>query len=156
VPLGPDDSPEELVLKQGRSDFLNATHLEAHGPGDYRVTLPQGYQRLLEHICGHRYYRGLEVGHEVPWDETVSSWRENVYRPMLEVIRRHDVMSSFPERTETDLYLFLMDNLHYLRNEHGEQAPAADRAVEEFKRSHGRKPSLLDRVKPKRLPEDES
>ncbi|MGB5478556.1 MAG: hypothetical protein WBO53_16235, partial [Thermoanaerobaculia bacterium] len=146
VPLGADDSPDEIVRKQGLADFLEATTLETTDAGDFRVTLPYAYQRLLEHICVHRYYRGLEMDREFSWHEAVASWRDLVFRPTLETIRRHDLMSAFPNRTETDLYLYVMDNLHYLREEYGPVAPQPDEAVRDLKRSQARDDSLFDRL----------
>ncbi len=119
VPLGPRESVEEVVLQSGLADFLEATGLVPETPDEYRVTDPHGYERLLEHVRVHGYFRGIETGRDVPWDEEVRSWRETVYRPMVEVIRRSGVMGQFPGRTETDLYLFVMDHLHHLRQRYG-------------------------------------
>lgn len=146
VPLGAADSPDEIVLKQGLADFLEATDLEASDFDGFGATLSYAYQRLLEHICVHQDYRGIEDGREIGWQEAVASWRDLVFRPTLETIRRHDLMSAFPDRTETDLYLHVMDNLHYLREEYGPVAPQPDQAVRDLKRSRARDDSLLDRL----------
>ncbi len=146
VPLGADDSPDEIVLKQGLADFLEATALEASDFESFRATLPYAYQRLLEHICVHGYYLGIENERPFDWQEAVESWRDLVFRPTLETIRRHDLMSAFPDRTETDLYLYVMDNLHFLREEYGPAAPQPDEAVRDLKRSQARDDSLLDRL----------
>ncbi len=147
VPLDPEDSPQEIVRKQGLVDFLEATGLEVTEHEDYGVTLPHAYQRLLEHICVHGYYLGVEHGRHFDWPEAVASWRDTVFRPTLETIRRHELMEAFPERTETDLYLYVMDNLHYLRQQYGPEASPPDRAVEDLKRSHAERGSLLGRLK---------
>jgi len=34
---------------------------------------------------------------------------------MIAVIREREILGQFPERTEADLYLFAMQELHYLR-----------------------------------------
>ncbi|MGB5389333.1 MAG: hypothetical protein WBP10_04055, partial [Thermoanaerobaculia bacterium] len=112
----------------------------------FRATLPYAYQRLLEHICVHGYYLGIENERPFDWQEAVASWRDLVFRPTLETIRRHDLMSAFPNRTETDLYLYVMDNLHYLREEYGPVAPQPDEAVRDLKRSQARDDSLFDRL----------
>ncbi len=147
VPLDHDDSPEEIARKQGLADFLEATGLEVTEKEDYRVTLPYSYQKLLEHICVHGYYRGIDLGREFGWQEAVASWRDTVFRPMLETIRRHDLMEAFSRRTETDLYLYVMDNLHYLRQQCGPAAPSPDQAVEDVKRTRAERGSLLGRLK---------
>ncbi len=119
VPLGPDDSIESVVLRSGLADFLAATGLVPEDEDEFRVTVPDGYARLLEHVSVHRYYRGLETARDVPWEEAVASWRDAVYRPMIRAIRDSRIMGAFPGRTETDLYLFTMNHLHDLRERYG-------------------------------------
>lgn len=147
VPLDPDDSSEEIVRKQGLTDFLEATGLAATDDESYRVSLPYSYQKLLEHICVHRYYLGIENERPFDWPEAVASWRDTVFRPTLATIRQHDLMQAFPDRTETDLYLYLMDNLHYLREQYGSAAPEPDQAAEELKRARAERSSLIGRLK---------
>ena len=133
VPLGPEDSIEEVLLKSGHEDFLEATGLERATAGEFRVTVPNGYERLLDHISVHRYYRGIETGRPVPLDEAVISWRDGVYRPMIEAIRKSGILQEFPGRTEGDLYLFTMDHLHHLRTRYGSSV-TAESAVRDFVR----------------------
>lgn len=134
VPVSASDSIRELMLKRGLADFLEATGLTPSEPGELTVTVPNGYERLLEHISGHGYYRGLETGRALAWSEAVSSWYDSVYRPMLAIIRASGVVEAFDGRTETDLYLFTMDQLHQLRQRYGEVAP--EQAVEAFSEQH--------------------
>jgi len=137
VPLDPDSTIEDVILKEGLAGFLEATGLSPEGPDEYRLTEPEGYERLLDHISAHRYFRGIETGREVSLEEAIHSWRDSVYRPMTEIIRRSDVMELFPGRTETDLYLFTMDHLHYLRERYGEAAIPSSLGVRHFKRREG-------------------
>jgi len=120
VPVEPDDSLEALALRRGRADFLEATGL------DVEATELDAYERLLDHISVHGWHE------KKPWHDAVRSWRANVYEPMIEIIRRSGVMEQFPGRTETDLYLYAMDHLYFLREREGDDAPAAA-AVEEMK-----------------------
>ena len=39
--------------------------------------------------------------------QAAESWAKNVYLPVVEVIRDLNVLKDFPDRTETDLYLWL-------------------------------------------------
>ncbi|MGZ5476856.1 MAG: hypothetical protein ACXW29_11735, partial [Thermoanaerobaculia bacterium] len=94
VPIQPEDSIEELVLRRGRADFLEATGIES-GPDDFRVTEPDGYERLLDHISKHRYYLGLEQKRDIGWQDAVLSWRTHVYNPMIEIIRHSGVLEQF-------------------------------------------------------------
>lgn len=128
VPVEPDDSLERLALRRGRADFVSATGL------DVEATEPDAYERLLDHISVHACLVGKA------WTEGVQSWRENVYEPMLAIIRRSGVMEHFPGRTETDLYLYAMDHLYFLRERSSEAEPAE--AVGEMQKV---RPSWSDR-----------
>ena len=119
VQLSPGESLEDVVLRGGLADFLEATRLAPEGPDEYRTTIVNGYERLLEHVKTHRYYLGLDEKRPVPWNEAVRSWRDTVYRPMIDAIRRSAILENFPGMTETDLYLFTMDRLHSLREQYG-------------------------------------
>ncbi len=128
VPIASEDSLEEVALRRGRADFLEATGL------DVEATEVDAYERLLDHISVHAWYQ------QKPWPEAVESWRTNVYEPTLEVIRRSGVMEQFPGRRETDLYLYAMDHLYFLR-ERGASATMAA-AIEEMRKV---RPALIDK-----------
>ena len=134
VQLSAEASIGEVLLKSAQADFLEATSLAPREPDELVVTAPSGYERLLEHISGHGYYRGVETGRELSWKEAVTSWYQGVYRPMIETIRRSGISEAFPGRTETDLYLFTMDHLHELRQRYGDVDPEV--AVEDYSQHH--------------------
>lgn len=135
VPLEPGVSLADVLLRKGLGAFLDATGLIPENPDEYRATVPDGYPRLLEHIRVHGYYKGIEEGRDIPWPEEVASWRDNVYRPMIAVIRASGILEEFPGRTETDLYLFVMDHLHHLRERYQNPAVRPDAAMEDFEQT---------------------
>jgi hypothetical protein len=146
IPLSAETSIEEVILRTGLAGFLEATGLTQEYPDEFVVTVPNGYERLLEHISVHRYYRGIEMKRPVPWDEAVQSWRDTVYRPMIETIRKHNVLSEFPGYTETDLYLFTMDHLHHLRKQYGDETKP-ERAVKHFSMVNRPESSISEKVR---------
>lgn len=133
VPLDPQSSIEDVFLKRGLADFLETTGLSPELPDEYRVTEPDGYQRLLDHIAVHRHFRGTESKRFVPVGEAALSWRDSVYRPMIATIGQSRVIEDFPDRTCTDLYLFLMEHRHYLRERYSESATRPARVVKHFR-----------------------
>ena len=111
VPLSPDDSPDDLIIKSEYDDFLHATRLDVLRPGaDLLVTAPGMYPQLLEHISVHRYFMGQERGRDVPYAEAVTDWYDRVYQPIANLIAGRNLLSDFPGRTVTDLYLWIMDH----------------------------------------------
>ena len=153
VAIGPDDSIPQLVLRRGRADFLEYTQIDA-ADDELVVTEPDGYDRLLDHVSKHHYYMGLNEKRDVSWPEAVRSWRDTVYGPTIAVIRGSEVLSEFPGRTETDLYLFAMEHLHFLRERYGAEqvGPAAavqEMVVERSKRAFRRLRALFRRGRTK-------
>ncbi|MGD9405408.1 MAG: universal stress protein, partial [Anaerolineae bacterium] len=108
VPLSSDVQPDDLILKAEYTNFLEQTRLKEIRTGaDLRVTVPGRYPDLLEHIQVHRYFMGLEQQREIPYEKAVADWYDQVYLPVVRVIREQEILQRFPERTETDLYLWL-------------------------------------------------
>lgn len=111
VPFGPDTSPEELIIKTEYAEFLAKTHLDQLRPGaDLSVSEPGRYPELEEHIQVHRYFMGIENQREIPYEEAVTHWYDVVYRPVVEVIQQQGILRDFPDRTEADLYLWIMEH----------------------------------------------
>ena len=120
VTLSPDDSPEELILKEEYADFLDETKFDQIVPDvELKLTFPGQYNSLIEHIHVHRYYMGIEEEREVPWEEAVRHWYEFVYLPVVKIIRDQGILDVIPDRTETDLYLWVMDHKTYMQEEFG-------------------------------------
>jgi hypothetical protein len=79
------------------------------------LTLPGEYERLLEHISVHRWYIGEGQEREIPYEEAVASWYDNVYSPMVALIDEHQLLEDFPDRTRADLYLWIIEYEWFLR-----------------------------------------
>ncbi len=111
VPLTPETTIEDLVLKGEYADFLARTSLDHLRPdADLTLTVAGGYDKLLEHIDVHRYFMGLEQQREIPYEEAVAHWYDTVYLPVVQAIRERGLLRYFPDRTEADLYLWLMEH----------------------------------------------
>ncbi len=111
VPLSPDDQLDDLILKAEYADFLDHTRLDNLRPeADLSVTVPGRYRSLEEHIEVHRYFMGLEQQREIPYQEGVTHWHDEIYLPVVQVIRERGILREFPGRTETDLYLWIAEH----------------------------------------------
>ena len=120
IPLEPGVTTRDILIKAEYADFLERTHLDKLRP-EQRIEFsePGRYQILLEHIDVHRYFLGLEKKREIPYEEAVVSWYDNVYKPLVETFRRLGILKRFPGRTEADLYVWLSRHLYYLRERYG-------------------------------------
>jgi uncharacterized ParB-like nuclease family protein len=116
VPMTADVELDDLDLKAEYAAFLEQTNLDDIRPqAEIELTLPGEYERLLEHISVHRWYLGEGRGSEVPYDQAVASWFDNVYSPMVALIDEHHLLNDFPDRTQADLYLWIIEYEWFLR-----------------------------------------
>lgn len=121
APLNPDVRPDELILIAEYNQFLEQTRLNEFRPqADLSVTIPGQYPRLLEHIEVHRHYMGLEQQREIPYEEAVVHWYDTVYLPVAQIIHNQGILRHFPNRTETDLYLWIAEHRSELEEELGQ------------------------------------
>jgi len=135
VPLSPESQPDDLIVKAEYADFLRLTRLDKLCPeADLGVSVPGQYRALEDHIEVHRYYMGLEQEREVPYEEAIVHWYNEVYLPVVQAIRERGILRDFPGRTETDLYLWLSAHRFALGEELGweirPEAAAADLAAQ--------------------------
>jgi hypothetical protein len=135
VPLTPDVRPEDLERLGAKVEFLERTQIDGLLPAvDIAPTILGGYDRLIEHLAVHRYFLGLELQREVSTEEAIRRWYETLYRPVVDVVRASGILEDFTDRTETDLYLWVMDHLHYLRSDPDRKTTDPAQAAEDFLR----------------------
>ncbi len=115
VPLGPEIGPDDLVRLGEQVEFYERTGLDRLCPNiELHVTILGGYERLLEHIAAHRYFMGLDLRRPVSEEEAVVHWCKALYQPVRRTIEESGILAAFPDRTSTDLYLWVMDHRHFL------------------------------------------
>jgi nucleotide-binding universal stress UspA family protein len=130
IPLSSDVTPEELILKEEYAKFLAHTKLHDYYPdADMQLSFPGLYKTLEEHIKVHRYFMGIEALKEVSYEDAVKHWYENVFLPIVSLIRDLAIMHEFPGRTEADLYVWISDHRTYLQKELGLNIPTEKAAL---------------------------
>lgn len=128
---------ENLIIEQERQEFEAHTQLNELRPeSQISLTTPGIYIKLIEHIDVHRYYLAEQNKEEVPFEEAVVSWYDNVYLPLVELIRSHDILGEFPGRTETDLYVWILEHQSYLERTYEMEIPV-EVAIDHFSEEKG-------------------
>jgi nucleotide-binding universal stress UspA family protein len=111
VSLSPDDSPAELILKAEYADFLERTNLNVNRPQvDLRVTAACKYWILEAQIEAHRYLVQEAAKNRISYQEAAVCWYDGVYLGVVQVIRDRGLLQGFPNRTETDLYVWVFEH----------------------------------------------
>ncbi len=137
VPLSPDDSPDDLILKAEYARFLDHTRLHETRPqADLQLTSPGQYDVLEEHIRTHRYFMGIEQQREIPYPEAAAHWYDVVYHPVEDVIYERGLLRDFPNRTAADLYLWLMEHRAELAETLGWEVPLP-KVADDLAEQHG-------------------
>jgi hypothetical protein len=120
VSLSPDVQPDDLIIKAEAAAFLEATGLDKSRPGaDLSVSIPGQYAKLENHIEVRRYLIEEELGREISFEEAAARWYDEDYAPVVEVAREQGILRDFPNRTETDLYLWISQHRLALEQELG-------------------------------------
>ena len=120
IPLTPDVQPDELIIKAEYADFLEQTGLNRIPEfTDLRITIPGGYQNLLDEICVCRCQIEEEDQKECTLQDSAESWYREIYLPFAEAVRERGMMRWFPNRTVTDLYVWMSEHRGELEKELG-------------------------------------
>ena len=120
ISISPDMQPDEFIIKTEYAEFLEETNITSLRPNiNLSVTAPGQYQKLLEHIEVHRYFMGLDFKRDITFLEAVEHWYDTVYLPFIDPIRERGLLRWFPNRTETDLYLWVSQHRAALEEELG-------------------------------------
>lgn len=125
--------PEDLEILEDKVHFLERTSLDSIKPdANIKLTIPDGFERMLEHIAVHHYFMGLDLQRDISEEEAIADWYDHVYMPIINVIRDTNILKEFPEKTEGDLYLWVLDHQHYLAIEDGIPLQSPETAARTF------------------------
>jgi hypothetical protein len=133
VNITPDLRPEDLEILGDKVNFLERSALDHLRPeANIKLTIPDGFDRMLEHIAVHRYFMGLDLKRDISEKEAVEHWYDTVYLPIVIVIRSSGILEEFPGKTEGDLYLWVLDHQHYLARQEGQPLQPPEDAARGF------------------------
>ena len=129
---------KEAVIKYEREELLKYSNLEKILDMDQiRFTSLGRYDEMLRHILGHKYYINQGQKEEITMEEASKSWFEKVYMPIIEIISTENMLSRFPGRTESDIYIWTIKHWDGLKWKYGQEYPL-DEAVKEYNQIYGK------------------
>jgi hypothetical protein len=109
-------------------ELTNCTNLNFTMPGRYDV--------IYNHILVHKYFINQSRAEELSFDEALVSWYQNVYSPIISIITGEKLCSLFPQRTSSDLYVWIVKHWDELKKKYGIHYTLAD-AVRDFGNRYG-------------------
>jgi len=120
VKLTSDIQPDDLIVKSEYIDFMRTTNIGNLRPNvDLTVTAPGQYEKMLSEICEQELLLERQQKRLIEFDEAVGTWYDQVYIPLAEHIRDRGLLQGFPERTITDLYIWISENRSAIEEELG-------------------------------------
>ncbi len=123
VALTADDDPEQVICKARFADFLERTNIDKLYPEADLITTTCGqYRMLLDQIeieCRLLGDNGKGECKEENWEAAVVKWYQDVYLPIVQIVRELGLMRRFPKETETDIYLLLSERREALEEASG-------------------------------------
>ena len=160
VAISPDIQPDDLIVKAEYADFLEFSRLDTLRPdADLSVTAPGQYHKLEQHLSIVRGFLSKDGKKEISDGEVVAYWFDEIYLPVASAIIDRGLLREFPDRTVTDLYLWVYEHRNTLEKALGwaiEPEEAAIDLAERFSPGLFRKVSrirqkLFDWVTPNKL-----
>jgi nucleotide-binding universal stress UspA family protein len=118
--LTPDTKLDDLIVKAEYIEFLEKTGIADSRPNvDLSVTVPGQYGKLMEQIdvCPYLFEDAKHQGAAL--QDAAAYWYDNLYIPLAEAIRDRGLLRWFPNRTITDLYVWISENRAALEEELG-------------------------------------
>jgi hypothetical protein len=118
----------EVVAYEKRRFYERTGYGRITGDGSLDFTSPGRYDQVLEHVLVHKYYANQGSEEEMPFEEALASWHDGVYAPIVAAIEEEGLLSRFPGRTASDLYMFIVQHWDELKRKYGLAYPIGDAA----------------------------
>lgn len=97
------------------------------------------YRYLASYIEAHGFRLSQLWKRYVSAEEVLRDWYEYSYRPIAEMIREEKVLDAFPDRTELDLYLWIVKHREKLVLETRDEAVSPATATEDILKKNRRR-----------------
>jgi hypothetical protein len=127
VPIDEGMTLEDLDAAAVYVNFLEETELKRTRPHHQLMQLrdPSGYTELFAHIYLHGQVMEVLRAEAVPTVDAAADWYDNIYRPAVTLIRKHNVLEltgdDKQKYPETALYIWMVNHLRDLRRQYDEE-----------------------------------
>lgn len=139
VPLDPETTAHDLLIKNEYLEFLEHTRLDESRPEQYiEFTSIGGYRELEYQIALYQIALSEIDGRPFSYEEAAAYWYDMIYTPILQIICQRDMLRDFPARTEADLFVWMISHQDELRKAYGYEVPMVE-AADDLKDRHGSK-----------------
>lgn len=146
IQIDPSMTTEELrqaVIDFEKKLFYEKTKFaELTGCEDLDFSAPGRYDVIYNHILVHKYFLNERANGEIGFEDALISWYNNVYQPIIDIIKEERLYTRFPGRTPADLYVWIVKHWDFLKKKYGGQFSLTE-AARDFSNKYGKKPQNL-------------
>ena len=135
-----DNLREALIIYEKNIFYEKTNFGSLTNYNDLSFSSPGRYDVIYNHILVHKYYLNEDMEEELPFDDALVSWFNNVYNPVITIINDQLLLANFPGRTEADLYVWIIKHWDFLKKKYGTYplAKAAGDFSNKYGQSQGR------------------
>jgi hypothetical protein len=123
IPISPsmtqDDLRAALIAYEKKIFYEKTDFLRLTGCADLDFSSTGRYDVIYNHILVHKYYMNEKASGEIPFSEALVSWSQDVYKPIVTIIREERLYLHFPGRTSGDLYVWIVQHWDFLKKKYG-------------------------------------
>ncbi|ULQ60144.1 transcriptional regulator [Brucepastera parasyntrophica] len=123
IKLKPGITPEtlltEIIEYEKRNFYAETAFGDLTDDWNLDFTSTGQYDVILAHILEHKYFINEKVETEISFNDALLSWYNNVYHPILMVIKKHRLLRKFRNRTASDLYVWIVKRWDDLKRKYG-------------------------------------
>lgn len=130
----PETLLSEVINYEKRIFYSETAFGDLTDDWNLNFTSPGQYDVIYNHILVHKYFINEKIETEIPFSEALLSWYKNVYQPVMAVIRKRRLLRKFRNRTESDLYVWIVKQWDELKHKYGVEF-SIDEASQTLERS---------------------
>ncbi|MDR1899467.1 MAG: transcriptional regulator [Treponema sp.] len=135
--MNTDELKMELINYEKKSFYDETFFGDLTDCWDLDFTAPGRYDVIYNHILVHKYYLNQDREGEIPFSDALVSWYNNVYSPVISIIKEQWLLVNFPGRSASDLYVWIVKHWDFLKKKYG-VGYSLSHAAGDFTRKYGR------------------
>jgi hypothetical protein len=143
IPLSPGMTEKQMkrtVIDFEKKRFYEATHLNELKPEcKLDFTAPGRYDDIICHIKCHINHIKNKSGSDITFEDGMLSWYDDVYLPIITIIKEERLLFRFTGRTPADLYVWIVRHWDDLNCKYDPDFPLRE-AIVDFAYQYGKNP----------------
>ncbi len=126
-----------------RFDAITQFNSERHFGRFRRATYAD---TLLKHLEEHKWYLSERMKRPVSMRDTTLDWYANYFLPIQDLLKQSNFAEYFPDKTELEVYLEIMENKYYL-SEQQKRDVGLSYAIQDFAKRFGIEKNYVSSLK---------